>query len=161
MNYRHCFLLLPLLFSCSTPEPVIPRELKGIEIVLPPRKTHYVSGETFCPSGMVILGNYNVGGNTPIYGYEAKPHRPLRPSDTSIAISYQGFSASLSIDVTGEDKDYEEEAWHYGSLGEDYLEHLAAQSGGDHYEVGQIDQPALDIHTDEQYAYPQRSKELL
>lgn len=62
-------------------------KLESIEIITPPTKTSYKSGETFDPTGMVVQANYSYGVTAEITGYTYSP-TTLTDGATAVIISY-------------------------------------------------------------------------
>ena len=65
--------------------------LSKIEITTPPKKTTYIAGEKFDPTGMVVEATYSIGSvpiaTTEIVGY-GYPTDPLEDGTTEIYITY-------------------------------------------------------------------------
>lgn len=75
--------------------------LERIEVTRQPDKLSYTEGETFDPAGMEVSAFFTVGEPKIISHQELSmtPDRPFTASDTSVTITYQGKSASLSVTV--------------------------------------------------------------
>lgn len=72
-------------------------ELKSIAIQYPADKIDYVVGETFDTAGMVVIGIYSDDSTEIIKDYTVDITRPLTADDTTITVSYGGFSATQTI----------------------------------------------------------------
>lgn len=75
-------------------------ELSSLEIVSQPTKTTYFVGDTFDPTGMVVNAVYSDGEKEAITDYTIDKTGALTADDTTITISYQGKTATVSIKIT-------------------------------------------------------------
>lgn len=73
--------------------------VSGLEISAAPTKVNYVAGETFDPTGMEITAVYNDGSRKTINDYTIDKTGALTVKDKVVTISYQGASATVSINV--------------------------------------------------------------
>lgn len=73
--------------------------LESIEIATPPTKTSYVEGQDFDAAGMVVKGNLANGDKIDITEYSIQDGTSLTLEQTSVLISYNGFSATQPIEV--------------------------------------------------------------
>lgn len=76
--------------------------LTGIDVTTPPERTSYMEGEAFDPTGMVVTASYSNGSTEEIAGYTYSPNGQLVVTDTNIAVTYQGKTATVSITVISE-----------------------------------------------------------
>ena len=76
--------------------------LTGIEITTTPGKTEYTEGESFDPSGIVIMAKYSDGSSKEIQGYTYSPAGELKASDKEIIISYTegGVTKTTTVEIT-------------------------------------------------------------
>lgn len=72
--------------------------LNSIEVINPPNKIYYLSGDSFDSAGMVIGANYSDGASGIVTGYTVSPS-VLKASDTKVTISYSDNFGSSSIDL--------------------------------------------------------------
>ena len=86
------------------PITVLPKQkeaaLTGIEISTMPTKLEYVVGETFDPTGMVIVAKYTDGSQNIINNYSYSPTGKLSVSDNKVVVSYMGKTVDVSINVS-------------------------------------------------------------
>lgn len=75
-------------------------EISSISVTKNPIKTSYVEGETFDPTGMVVKATYSDGTTGTIKNYSYTPSDELVFGTTSITISYQGCTTTVSITVS-------------------------------------------------------------
>lgn len=75
------------------------RIVDRIEIVTPPSKTEYISGDYFSRSGMEVKVYYQNGTEKLITTYDTEPYRALKTTDTAITVSYRGKTALQPITV--------------------------------------------------------------
>lgn len=75
-------------------------KIDGIEISTPPDKVAYYVGETFDTSGMVVNKVLDNGNKEVIADYTVDKTGALTLDDTTVTVSWGGFSASLMITVT-------------------------------------------------------------
>ena len=86
-----------------TPGPVVPtKTLTGIEVANQPLKVNYKEGETFNPAGMVVNAVYDDGTKEAVTNYQVS-NQALTLGMTSITISYEGKTASITITVSPND----------------------------------------------------------
>ncbi|MCD8215240.1 MAG: bacterial Ig-like domain-containing protein, partial [Clostridiales bacterium] len=78
---------------------VIERVITGITITKNPDKTDYTEGDVFNPDGMEVTAEYNDGSTEVITDY-TYPTEPLSEGDTSVTISYDNFTAEVSITLS-------------------------------------------------------------
>lgn len=71
----------------------------GIEITTPPTKTEYFEGEDFDATGMVVKAKYTDGESEVITDYTITNGTNLQLGQTSVTISYEGKTATQSIEV--------------------------------------------------------------
>jgi hypothetical protein len=76
----------PFILDLGVVEP--DKMLESIEVVTPPKKTEYTSGEAFSGEGMVVIATYSDATKAIISDYVISPSRALKTSDTSVEISY-------------------------------------------------------------------------
>lgn len=62
-------------------------KLSGLIISMNPTKMTYEAGETFDPSGMIVVAQYNDGSTSAVFNY-TYPTSALKISDKNIQISY-------------------------------------------------------------------------
>ena len=74
-------------------------ELTGLYVSSAPTKTTYYVNDSFDPSGMTVMGTYEDGNDREVTGYTYTPSGALTLENTSITISYGGFSTTQSITV--------------------------------------------------------------
>ena len=77
-------------------------KVKSIEVETMPTKTNYVVGETFDPTGMKITARWTDDTKTTVSDYTIDKTGPLTKEDTTITISYEGFSTTINITVEDE-----------------------------------------------------------
>ena len=83
---------------CDTCGKEIVANLTGITIKKQPNKTQYNVGEVFDPAGMVVNAQYDDGTYKTVTDYTYS-QKQLTLSDTTVTISYGGFTASINIIV--------------------------------------------------------------
>lgn len=76
--------------------------LESIEVNTPPDKVEYLAGESFDPTGMIIIANYSNGTTEEIDNYSYEPSEALTEADTEVTITYEGVSATQEITVSEE-----------------------------------------------------------
>ncbi|MCD8214808.1 MAG: bacterial Ig-like domain-containing protein [Clostridiales bacterium] len=81
---------------------VIERVVTGISITKNPNKTDYTEGDVFNPDGMEVIAEYNDGSTEVIRDY-TYPTEPLSEGDTSVTITYDGFTAEVEITLSVDD----------------------------------------------------------
>ncbi len=86
-------------FTINVTITVSTAKLIGIEIVTAPNKTAYKYGETFDPTGMEVTAVYNDGSRKTVNDYTIDKTGALTVKDKVVTISYQGASATVSINV--------------------------------------------------------------
>lgn len=79
---------------------VIERIATGIEIASQPTLKEYGIGQSFDPTGMVVVANYNDGSTEVLTDYTYTPNGTLTKDDTLITISALGFTATVTIVVS-------------------------------------------------------------
>ena len=62
--------------------------LTGLEITAPPKKTAYLTGETFDPTGMVVTATYSNGAKLENPAYTVAPSGALAVGTTTVTITY-------------------------------------------------------------------------
>lgn len=69
-------------FKAEQPVTVVPKTLVGIEIIKPADKTEYIDGDTFNPTGMVVIGTFDNGEKEEItdYDFSKEPLVEWQPS---------------------------------------------------------------------------------
>ena len=72
----------------------------GIKVTAQPTKTNYYEGETFDPAGMVVKKVMSDGTEVSITDYQIDKTGALTLGDTQITVTYQGFTATVSITVS-------------------------------------------------------------
>ena len=75
------------------------KTVASIEITESPSKIVYDEGETFDPSGMVVMAYYDNGESEPVTEYTINPPSALTPEDHSVTITYNGKTATQNITV--------------------------------------------------------------
>ena len=83
----------------------------GIAVEEAPIKMTYTEGETFDPSGLVILAGFDnmsshsIGhdGNEELFTFSVAPHTPLTADHTTVTVYFNGHSAELLISVLSEE----------------------------------------------------------
>ncbi len=75
------------------------KTVTSLEIMTQPTKKTYYVGEKFDPTGMVVTARYSDNSRSPVTDYEIDKTGPLTLEDTTITISYQGKTATVSITV--------------------------------------------------------------
>lgn len=83
-------------------------DLVGIFVDTAPNKTTYTAGELFSASGMVVKARYSDNSTETITGYTYTPSGALTTSDTSITISYEGFTTTQAITVSAPSSDFDD-----------------------------------------------------
>ena len=73
--------------------------LEGIEITTPPTKISYIEGQDFDVAGMIVTGNWANGDEIDITDYVIQDGTNLALGQTSVTISYNGFTTTQYIDV--------------------------------------------------------------
>lgn len=73
--------------------------VKSIEIVTPPTKTQYVSGDSFDSTGMVVSAVFSDGSKQEIKGYSVTPEVLNHPQD-SVTIAFGGLTATVDVNVS-------------------------------------------------------------
>lgn len=73
--------------------------LDSIEIATNPTKMDYIVGETFDPTGMVIMAHYSDKVNEAVTDYTIDKTAPLTINDTTVTISFGGKSVTLTIKI--------------------------------------------------------------
>lgn len=78
------------------PDPV---RLVSVEVTTDPNRTVYSIGDVFDPTGMVVTAKYSDGSQRTLSSeeYSFSPNGPLTENDSSITISYGGFSDTVDI----------------------------------------------------------------
>lgn len=84
---------IQIVYNCNS------KSLTGVEITQAPTKTSYLAGESFDPTGMIFKVLYSNGTSIATTAFSVYPS-VLSTSDTSVTISYGGFSATQAISVT-------------------------------------------------------------
>lgn len=83
---------------------LVDESLKNIEITTPPTKTHYLSGENFDKSGMIVKANYNSKTNPSVIldssNYSITNGTNLKVGQTSVTITYENKTVEQPIQVT-------------------------------------------------------------
>lgn len=89
------------VFNISTYFDSSDLQLESIEIISPPDKLEYYSGENFDPTGMVVTAVYNGNTTAVVTGYGYTPVT-LHYGDEKVIVSYTNglITKSASIDVT-------------------------------------------------------------
>ena len=72
--------------------------VEAIEIVTPPTKTQYISGESFDATGMVVSAVFSDGSKQEIKGYSVTPEVLNYPQD-SVTIGFGGLTATVNVSV--------------------------------------------------------------
>lgn len=72
-------------------------KVTSIEISAAPSKTTYTEGETFSPSGMVVIAKYENGLGKETTDFSYSPNRELETTDKEMIISYTGDNAQEGI----------------------------------------------------------------
>ena len=72
---------------------------ESINIKTAPTKVDYIVGETFDSTGMVVELVYNNGDKEDITGYTIDKTGALTVDDTTVTVTYQGFTATVAIKV--------------------------------------------------------------
>jgi transcriptional regulator len=85
-------------FTDKQPVEVRAKSLVGIKISTPPTKTTYIEGNTFDPTDMVVDAVYDNDDVESITDYTV-PEEKLTLDDTSVTVSYKGFTAEQSVSV--------------------------------------------------------------
>lgn len=89
-------MLISVLFAlagCGNPK------MTGIEITTPPAKIAYTEGESFDSTGMVVTANYSDGTTDTVTDFTVDKTQPLTLSDTTVTVTYNGFSDTVNITV--------------------------------------------------------------
>lgn len=86
-------------FIASFDVEISPQQLMGLMVSQGPNKTHYVEGERFDKTGMVISGFYNNGILQPIQSYTIMPDNPLKEGDVAIVVVVMDKSVVVPIRV--------------------------------------------------------------
>lgn len=79
---------------------VTPRTLQSLSVTKQPDKTEYVIGQSFNPTGMIVIGTYDIGESvdlTSVCTYS--PTQFLSSGSQVVTISYPGTEISTSITV--------------------------------------------------------------
>lgn len=71
--------------------------LSSIAVTTSPTKTSYAVGESFDPSGMVVTATYSDGSTSDVTGQCTFSPSVIAESTTSVTITYQGQTASVSV----------------------------------------------------------------
>ncbi len=71
----------------------------GISVKSAPTKTEYTAGETFDPTGMEIVANYDDFTSETVTDYTIDKTGPLAETDDKVTISYGGFTCEVKIQV--------------------------------------------------------------
>ena len=74
--------------------------LTRIKITSFPNKTNYKAGEILNPDGLEVVAVYSSGEEKPVQDYTINKTGFLAAEDTSVTISYKGFNATFSINVS-------------------------------------------------------------
>lgn len=77
-------------------------KVKSIEVETMPTKTNYVVGETFDPTGMKITARWTDNTKSTVSDYTIDKTGPLTKEDTTVTISYEGFTTTINITVEDE-----------------------------------------------------------
>lgn len=87
--------------TCVVTVAAAEKVISGIAVATQPSKTTYVEGESFNPSGMTITVSYSSPHEPEIissgFTYSTDP---LTTSTNSVVITYNGFTANVSVTVT-------------------------------------------------------------
>lgn len=67
-----------------------------IDVITPPNKTEYFTGEVFDPAGMVVEATYSNGAKLVATGYAVEPSGPLSDGMTSVTIRYTEGGRSVT-----------------------------------------------------------------
>ena len=80
----------------GNPDPV---RLVSVEVTTDPNRTVYSIGDVFDPTGMVVTAKYSDGSQRALSSgeYSFSPNGPLTENDSSITVSYGGFSDTVDI----------------------------------------------------------------
>jgi C1A family cysteine protease len=73
--------------------------LTGIEVTKAPTKTTYVEGQNFDKSGMKVSEVYSDGTKVEVTDYEVENGTSLKNGQTSVNITYKGYSVKQNITV--------------------------------------------------------------
>ena len=73
--------------------------LDSISVTTNPTKMTYYVGETFDPTGMVVSANYSNGKKVAVMDYTIDKTGALTADDTTITITYQNLTTTLTITV--------------------------------------------------------------
>ena len=86
------------------PQQQLPATLTDIKITNRPTKTQYTAGESFDPTGMVVMAYYSDQPSRPLNNneYTYAPAGALTANDTSITVSYteDGITKTANIQIT-------------------------------------------------------------
>lgn len=77
----------------------LPAKLLGIEIGTKPTKLDYAVGESFDPTGMVVIAYYEDETEEIVGDYEYSPTGALTTDDTAITVSYTENDVTVTADV--------------------------------------------------------------
>ena len=76
-----------------------PADVQSLSISTPPTKVEYLYGETFDPTGMVVMAQLTEGTQE-VRGYSVSPSDGLTLEDTFIEISYAGQTIQQEVTVS-------------------------------------------------------------
>ncbi len=76
-----------------------PLMISGITVTTPPAKTAYSVGEGFDSTGMVVTAMFSNGLTADVTGYTTLPSAALALTDSQVAVSFLGKTASTPINV--------------------------------------------------------------
>ena len=74
-------------------------KLVEVQMMTPVEKTQYLVGETFDPTGLVLIGVYSDGSRQKITDYKIDKTVPLTKEDTVVTISANGFNFPFDVKV--------------------------------------------------------------
>ena len=79
---------------------VISDTLTGLTIKTPPAKVAYTEGQNFDKTGMVVEATYQSGNKRTITDFVVENGNNLKPTQTSVTISYGGLQVSQRVTVS-------------------------------------------------------------
>lgn len=80
---------------------VLPKTPKSLSLQASPKKTEYLAGERFDPTGMAVRINFTDGSyyTIPSDYYRTEPSRALTDADREITVTFRGQEAKVPINV--------------------------------------------------------------
>lgn len=81
-----------------------PATLTEVQMMMPATKTEYIVGESFDPTGLMLVGVYSDGTRASLTNYTIDKTGKLEAEDTSVTITCEGWTFEIPISVITADQ---------------------------------------------------------